>query len=131
MINTTQLALAVSTLASVGSEVHHQAQELLNRYQQRIDRDILTFLTHPPSPMGLLEFEHRLTASLRELGRELVEGVCNRLEADAPNSLPSQSIGLLRPRRNSRWTRFLARSAFGDTFIARWPGTQGKSRSPR
>ena len=91
MINTTQLALAVSTLASVGSEVHHQAQELLNRYQQRIDRDILTFLTQPPSPMGLLEFEHRLTASLRELGRELVEGVCNRLEADAPNSLPSHA----------------------------------------
>jgi hypothetical protein len=89
MANTIQLALAVSTLASVGSEVHHEAQELLNLCQQRVNRDILTFLTQPLSPMSLLEFEHRVAASVRELGRELVEVVCNRLEGDAPNSLPS------------------------------------------
>ena len=89
MVNTIQLALTVSTLASVGSEVHHHAQEVLNRCQQRLNRDILSFLTQPLSPTSLLEFEHRLAASLRELGRELVEVVCNRLEGDAPNSLPS------------------------------------------
>jgi len=88
MIYTTHLALAVSTLASVGSEVHHQTQELLNKYQHLLDQELLTFLAQPPSPMGLLDFEHRLSARLRELGRELVEGVCNRLEGEDPTALP-------------------------------------------
>jgi hypothetical protein len=89
MTYTTQLALAVSTLASVGSEVHQQTQELLKQYQRLIDQEILTFLAQSLSPMGLLDFEHRLAARLRELGRELIEGVYNRLEGEGPKALPS------------------------------------------
>jgi len=89
MINTTQLALAVSTLASVGSEVHHQTQELIKKHQHKVEQEVLVFLAQAPSPMGLLDFEHRLAASLRELGRELVERVCNRLEGEDPKALPS------------------------------------------
>lgn len=89
MTYTTRLALTVSTLASVGTEVHHQIQELLNRHGQRIDQDILAFLAKPPSPITLLDFEHQLATRLRELGRELVESVCNRLEGDDPNALPN------------------------------------------
>jgi hypothetical protein len=89
MTYTTQLALAVSTLASVGSEVNHLTQELLKQHQRLIEQEVLTFLAQSLSPMGLLDFEHRLSTRLRELGRELVEGVCNRLEGEDPKALPS------------------------------------------
>ena len=89
MTYTTRLALTMSTLASVGAEVRERVAEVVTRHRDRIDQDILAFLARPVSPTGVLEFEHRLAARLREFGRELVEEVCNRLEGDDPNALPT------------------------------------------
>jgi hypothetical protein len=89
MTYTTRVALTLSTLALAGAEIRHQIQELLDRHGERIVQDILALLGQTLSPTALFDFEHRIDARLRELGRELLEGVCNRLEADHPDSLPS------------------------------------------
>jgi hypothetical protein len=89
MTYSTQLALALSTLGSGIADLRQQTRDRIDRFRARAEQSLLAFLTQPVTPMALLDLENRLATELRELGRELVACVCNRLEGDDPDALPA------------------------------------------
>jgi hypothetical protein len=89
MAYSTHLALTLSTLGPAVADLGPPLHDPLGRFRAVVEREVLAFLGQPVTPTALLELENRLATGLRELGRELVEWACNRLEGDDPSALPS------------------------------------------
>jgi hypothetical protein len=83
----THLLLALSTLpADTTPKALH---EILARQLHRIAADLLAFQTQPITPTATYDLELTLTKYLREVGRELLDWLYNRLEGNDPTKLPS------------------------------------------
>jgi hypothetical protein len=52
--------------------------------------EVAAFCAQPVTPTAFFAFEQRLEVRLRGLGRELLMRVCNALEGDDPEALPSE-----------------------------------------
>ena len=84
----TRLALALSTLTQVAAALR-ELDELVAESRSPFDAIVFEFLAAGPSPESAFDFETRIAAAARELGRRVVEHVYNRLEGEAA-TLPAK-----------------------------------------
>jgi hypothetical protein len=79
-------------LATRVSTEFHEIDEELRRLREEVGKQmaqvVMAFLGQPTSPQTTFEFEKELERLLREMGRQILEMVLNRLEPEAPESLP-------------------------------------------
>ena len=79
-------------LATRVSTEFHEIDEELRRLREEVGKQmaqvVMAFLGQPTSPQTTFEFEKELERLLREMGRRILEMVLNRLEPEAPESLP-------------------------------------------
>jgi hypothetical protein len=80
------LAPDVSTRVAA---VRRGIQEIQARLGAQLEEDCVAFVSGSISPTAVLDFEARLAARVRELGRAAVALACNQLEGDDPSGLPS------------------------------------------
>ena len=57
---------------------------------EEIDQLVRKLLLQPVTPEATWQFENAVEDRLRELGRNILETVYNRLEADTPGEMPKQ-----------------------------------------
>lgn len=94
---TTHSTPVVSTGGSTTDEPttarpHDLGPQLRDRFERHfrvLAQEALAFAAQPPTPTALIDLEHRIEARLRELGRETMACICNGLERDDPDALPS------------------------------------------
>jgi hypothetical protein len=84
------LALAVSTVAPLAADIRRHLRDALDQHRDRIEETVRRFLTAGPSPTAVYDLESRLATNLRELGRDMLARVLNRLEGDDPGALPGR-----------------------------------------
>ena len=87
MTYSTHLLLTLSILPA--ASLHETLQNILGRRLELIEADLSAFLAQECSPTHAFDLEHRLADRLRELGRDVLESLYNRLEGDDPHKLPS------------------------------------------
>jgi hypothetical protein len=79
-------------LTTLVSQDFHQIEEELRPILEEVGPTIMAvlmaFLTRPVSPQTTFELEKDLERQLREIGRQILEMLLNRLEPDDPQSLP-------------------------------------------
>jgi hypothetical protein len=83
----TRFLLALSTLPT--DTTPKALHDILARQLHRIAADLLAFQTKPLSPTATYDLELTLAKHLREIGRELLQWLYNRLEGNDPTKLPS------------------------------------------
>lgn len=83
----THLVLALSTFPA--AELCGHVNQILERHVERIQSDLLSFVSQPCSPTAALDIERQLAECLRELGRELMSCVLNRIEPADNAAMPS------------------------------------------
>jgi len=84
--STTVLSTASTPSAtSVLPQLHH----LFEEHFCALVQEAVTFCAQPVNPTTVFDLEHRIAARLRELGRETMACICNGLEGDDPDALPS------------------------------------------
>lgn len=84
----TFLPLLMSILLPAFANHRRSILDILTRHGSLLLQDVLAFLSEPVTPTTTLDFEHKISARLREIGRALCEFACNQLEGDDPNALP-------------------------------------------
>jgi hypothetical protein len=87
MTYSTHLLLTLSILPA--ASLRETLQNILGRHREQIGADLSTFLAQECSPTHAFDLERRLAERLRDLGRDLLESLYNRLEGDDPHKLPS------------------------------------------
>jgi hypothetical protein len=87
MSYSTHLLLALATLPA--AVLREQIRNVLERHCEPITNDLLAFSAQPCSPTTTFDLERRLAEGLRNVGRDLLEGVYNRMEGDDRPALPS------------------------------------------
>ena len=83
----TRLAVALSTLTEAAMALS-EIQNLVAKNHSSLDAIIWEFLAAGPSPTSTFDFETRIAEVTRELGRQVIEHVYNRLEGDAATVPP-------------------------------------------
>ena len=78
----TRLALALSTLTEVAAALR-EIDDPVAESRSTLAAIVFEFFATGPSPSSVFDFETRIAASVRELGRRVVERVYNRLEGEA------------------------------------------------
>jgi len=86
---TTPIALVLSTLPSATPDVRQRLRDLFDKQLELLMTEVVAFLGQHPSPTTTFDFEHRIEACLRELGRQTLKTVYNDLEGDDPDALAS------------------------------------------
>ncbi len=113
----THLLLAMSTVPAAA--LREQIRNVLDRQAEQITNDLLAFQAQPAAPTTTLDLERQLTARLRNVGRDLLDGVYNRMEGDDPDALPSHVHGEGEEYRLVRdKTRHVVDTVFGP--VALW-----------
>lgn len=87
MTYSTHLLLALSTVPAAALREH--IRNILDRHREQITTDLLAFQAQPCSPVAALDLERQLAERLRTVGRDLLEGVYNRMEGDDRHALPT------------------------------------------
>jgi hypothetical protein len=87
MTYSTHLLLTLSILPVTSFRETHR--NILGRHSELIEADLLAFLAQECSPTQAFDLERRLAERLRELGRDVLENLYNRLEGDDSHKLPS------------------------------------------
>jgi hypothetical protein len=87
MTYSTHLLLTLSILPA--ASLRETLQNILGRHLELIEADLSAFLAQECSPTHAFDLERRLADRLRELGRDVLESLYNRLEGDDPHKLPS------------------------------------------
>lgn len=80
------VSLIAQDVERIGEETRSATQSQL----EQIDQLVQAFLLQPVTPEATWQFENAIEDRLRELGRNLLEAVYNRLEADTPDEMPKQ-----------------------------------------
>ncbi len=83
----THLLLAMATLPA--ATLREQIRNILDRQAEQITNELLAFQAQPATPITTFDLEGQLAEHLRNVGRELLESVYNRMEGDHPAALPS------------------------------------------
>lgn len=103
-----------------------EAQKLvdgvLDRVRLPLINAVVTFFEKSISPFTLMAFEIALLGLVREMGRQLLQGVLNACEPSRPDQLPKDlwwECGGYR-RRNQKTARRNVASRFGDIVLHRY-----------
>lgn len=90
MQNRNLFGLFLATLLSKDfQQIQEELQPILEQMGPAITATVMTFLTRPISPQSTFELEKDLEQRLREIGRQILEMVLNRLEPEDPERLPT------------------------------------------
>lgn len=115
--------LLILTSASIRNEVRRQIEELWESQREALEQIVLKFVTEEISPTTMYDFETQLAERVRELGRQLLQQVLNRLEAADPQTMPHdvehQGSGYRRLNQKTRNAHVATR--FGTIELWRWP----------
>lgn len=87
MTYSTHLLVALATLPAVA--LREQIRNVLDRQAEQIATDLLAFHAQPSCPTTTLDLERGLAERLRDVGRDLMDCVYNRMEGDDRHGLPS------------------------------------------
>jgi hypothetical protein len=87
MTYSTHLLLALSTVPAVA--LREQIRNVLDRHAEQVVADLLAFQAQPCSPTAAWDLERQLAERLRNVGRDLLDGVYNRMEGDDRHALPT------------------------------------------
>lgn len=91
MQNPNLFGLLLATLVSTEfQEIDEELRCIQEEVGKQIAQTVMAFLGQPTSPQTTFEFEKTLEQLLREIGRQTLEMVFNRLEPEDPESLPKQ-----------------------------------------
>ena len=80
----------VSLIAQDVQRVWEQTRSVAESRLEEIDQLARKFLLQPITPEATWQFENAVADRLREFGRNILEVVYNRLEADDPDEMPKQ-----------------------------------------
>ena len=86
----TRLLLSLSILPDLAAAIRQEFDDLWSERRPQFEELVLGFLSAGPSPAAAFDLERHLADAVRELGRQVLERVYNRLEADEAAMLPSQ-----------------------------------------
>lgn len=115
--------LPVLTSASIEYEVRRQVEGLWEDQREALEEIVLSFVAAEISPTTMHDFEMRLGERVRDLARQLLQGVLNRLEAADPQSMPHdvehEGSGYRRLNRKTRNAHVA--TLFGTISLWRWP----------
>jgi len=67
-----------------------EVQSAVQPQLEEVDQLVKTFLLQPVTPEAMWQFENAIEDRLLEVGRSILEVVCNRLEANVPDEMPKQ-----------------------------------------
>ena len=87
----TRLAIALSTLTEAAMALR-EIHDLVAESRPPFDAIVWEFLVARPSPSSTFDFETRIAEATRELGRQVIEHVYNRLEGDAATLPPKVRV---------------------------------------
>jgi hypothetical protein len=87
----TRLAIALSTLTEAAMALR-EIHDLVAESRPSFDAIVWEFLVAGPSPSSTFDFETRIAEATRELGRQVIEHVYNRLEGDAATLPPKVRV---------------------------------------
>ena len=122
MLYATQLLLVLTSL-QVEEEVDRLVDHLLEEHRGALGQLVLQFLRGGIAPARMFDFETQVAMEVRELARQLVERVLNRIEADDPESMPHdlehQAGGYRRLNRKTRNAHVA--TLFGTIVLWRYP----------
>ena len=80
----------VSLIAQDVQRVWEETRSVAESQLEEIDQLARKFLLQPITPEATWQFENAVADQLREFGRNILEVVYNRLEADDPDEMPKQ-----------------------------------------
>ncbi len=80
----------VSLIAQNVQRILEEARSVAESQWEEIGQLVQTFLLQPVTPEATWQFENAVEDRLRELGRNILETVYNRLEADDAGEMPKQ-----------------------------------------
>lgn len=80
--------IAVILTSGLEAELQQILAERFQEHSQRLTEVALKLVLSGVSPTNVREFEQQLAESLRELGRQVLEEVYNRIEPEEANQLP-------------------------------------------
>lgn len=118
----TRLLLLLTSLSPVEEESNELVGVLLQEHQQGLADIVMRFLLQEVSPAGSYQLEIELEGAVRELARQLVERVYNRLEPEDPQQAPHDvhyEGGGYR-RRNDKTRNAHAATRFGTIELWRY-----------
>ena len=111
---------------ATGEQRKYEAERLvdavLDRARQPLIDAVVVFFEKQISPLALMAFEIALLGLVREMGRQLLEGVLNACEPGRPDELPKDvwyECGGYR-RRNKKTANRNVASRFGDIVLHRY-----------
>jgi len=91
MQNTNLFGLLLATLVSKDfDEIDEELRCIQEEVSPKITAAVMAFLAQAVSPQTTFELEKKLEQLLREIGRQLLETVFNRLEPEDPEGMPKQ-----------------------------------------
>ena len=87
MTYSTHLLLALATVPA--AVLREQIRSILDRQAEQLINDLLAFQTQPTTATATFDLERGLSERLRNVGRDLMACVYNRMEGDDRDALPS------------------------------------------
>lgn len=122
MTYATHLMLVLTSLSSIDREVKEEIERVLDGNLERLQEIVLQYLLSEVTPGSTFDFEERLAEQVRELARQLVERVFNRLESDdyeqAPHDVKFDAGGYR--RRNQKTRNSNVSTLFGNITLYRY-----------
>jgi len=84
----TRLLLVLTSVRSVELECRERVERILDANSDQLKSLVARFFLSEITPSDTFQFESELQDALRELGRQILEGVYNGLESDDPHEMP-------------------------------------------
>jgi hypothetical protein len=118
----TQLALLLTSIPSIESELRSRIRQIMEKRLEHLEEVALTFVLNEVSPMSSFDLETAIAAETREIGRILVEMLYNLIEPEEAKEMPHDVIheagGYRRLNRKTR-NAFVA-TLFGTIELRRY-----------
>lgn len=80
--------LLILTSSSMAREVRQQIAQLWEDQREALEQIVLKFVLAEISPATMFDFETQIAEWVRELARQLLRGILNRLEGEEPQQMP-------------------------------------------
>lgn len=115
--------LLILTSSSIEREVHQQIAQLWEDQREALEQIVLKFVLAEISPATMFDFETQIAEWVRELARQLLQRVLNRLEGEEPQQMPHNleyAAGGYR-RLNEKTRNAHVATLFGTLELWRYP----------
>jgi hypothetical protein len=115
--------LLILTSSSIEKEVRQQIEQLWEDQREALEQIVLKFVLAEISPATMFDFQTQIAERVRELARQLLQGVLHALEAEDPQEMPhdvQHQAGGYR-RLNEKTRNAHGATLFGTIELWRYP----------